>query len=96
MTQTLVIVATITAKPGHEDVVRQALEQVVPPSRAEDGCGRYELHLDIEKAGRFVMLEEWRDSATLARHETTAHFQALVEAIGGLAEIQINKLHKIA
>lgn len=96
MENTLVVVATITAKPGHEAAARQALETVVPPSRGEAACLRYELHLDHGQPGRFIMLEEWTDAAALTQHESTPHFAALVAAIGTLADIQVAKLSKIA
>ena len=96
MDQKLVIVATLTAKPGHGATLKAALEKVVPPSRAEAGCHRYDLHADNENPDSFVMLEEWRDAAALTEHESTPHFQALVAAVGGIAEIQIRKLTQIA
>lgn len=96
MTQPLIVVATITAHPGHEAAVRSALEQVVPPSRAEAGCKRYELHVDNAAPARFVMLEEWTGEAALKEHEATPHFQALVAAVGGAATIEIGKLTKLA
>lgn len=92
----LIVVATIVANPGQQDVVRAALEQVVPPSRAEAGCRRYELHVDNADAARFVMLEEWTGAEALALHEATPHFQALVGAVGGKAEIRVDKLAKVA
>ena len=96
MTQALVIVATIVAHAGHEATVKAALEQVVPPSRAEAGCARYELHQDVANSARFVMLEEWRDAEAIDVHGKTAHFQALVKAIGGSADINITTHKKIA
>ncbi len=96
MDQTLVIVATLTAKPGHGATLKAALETVVPPSRAEAGCHRYDLHADNGNPDSFVMLEEWRDAAALTEHESTPHFQALVAAVGGIAEIHISKLTQIA
>lgn len=96
MNNVLVVVATLVAKPGHEATLRTALEQVVPPSRAEAGCARYELHSDHEHAGRFVVLEQWSGAEALRLHEATPHFQALVKAIGGVADIQISRLSQIA
>ena len=96
MTQPLIVVATITAHPGHEAAVRGALEQVVPPSRAEAGCHRYELHVDNSAPAKFVMLEEWSGEAALKEHEATPHFRALAAAIGGVADISIDKLTKLA
>ncbi|WP_338765509.1 putative quinol monooxygenase [Massilia sp. METH4] len=96
MTQPLTVVATITAHPGEEAAVRAALEQVVPPSRAEAGCLRYELHVDNAEPAKFVMLEEWTGEAALKEHEATAHFLALVAAIGKAADIKVDKLTKLA
>jgi quinol monooxygenase YgiN len=91
----LIVVATITAKEGNEVLVREALERVVPPSRAEAGCLRYDLNIDLGNHASFVMLEAWRDEAALSAHEATPHFQDLVKAVGGKADIQILKLNQI-
>lgn len=91
----LLVVATITAKEGNEALVRAALERVVPPSRAEAGCLRYDLTVDLGNHASFVMLEAWRDAEALAAHEATPHFLALVDAIGGKADVQIVKLNQV-
>lgn len=91
----LIIVATITAKAGHEATVRAALEQIVPHSRAEAGCLRYDLHVDLANPASFVMLEAWRDAEVLALHEKTPHFQQLVATIGGKADIHVAKLNQL-
>jgi quinol monooxygenase YgiN len=91
----LIVVATITAKAGNEVLVREALEKIVPLSRAEDGCLRYDLHVDLGNHASFVMLEAWRDAAALAEHEATPHFQELVNTVGGKADIQVLKLNQV-
>ena len=91
----LIVVATITAQPGQEATVRAALERVVPHSRAEAGCLRYDLHGDVADPARFVMLEAWKDAAALAEHEATPHFQELVASIGGKATIAVAKLNQL-
>ena len=91
----LIVVATITAKAGNEVLVREALEKIVPLSRAEDGCLRYDLHVDLGNHASFVMLEAWRDAAALAEHEATPHFQELVNTVGGKADIQVLKLNQL-
>ncbi|SDG03569.1 MULTISPECIES: putative quinol monooxygenase [unclassified Duganella] len=91
----LIVVATITAKEGNEVLVREALEKIVPPSRAEAGCIRYDLHIDLGNHASFVMLEAWRDEAVLAAHEATPHFQQLVSSIAGKADVQIIKLNQV-
>jgi quinol monooxygenase YgiN len=92
----LLVVATITAREGNQALVRAALERIVPPSRAEAGCLRYDLNLDLGNHASFVMLEAWRDEEALAAHEATPHFQELVSTIGGKADVQIVKLNQLA
>jgi quinol monooxygenase YgiN len=91
----LIVVATIAARDGHVALVREALEAVVPPSRAEAGCLRYDLHVDLGNHASFIMLETWRDEAALAAHEATPHFQQLVQAVAGKADVQIVKLNQV-
>ncbi|MBL8454395.1 MAG: antibiotic biosynthesis monooxygenase [Zoogloea sp.] len=79
----LSVVATITAKPEFRADVRRALDQVIPPSRAEAACQHYELHITRDKPDSFVMIERWQDDAALERHMATSHFAALVAAIDG-------------
>lgn len=93
---TLIVVATIDAQPQHIDAVRAALEAVVPPSRAESDCLRYELHVDNKIPTRFIMLEEWTDQAALAAHSETPHFKALGAAIGDkVVKVDIAELSKL-
>lgn len=96
MAQTLVIVASITAQAGHADTVRNALLQVVPPSRAEAACLKYELHLDQKDPNRFVMLEEWAGQAALDAHMDTPHFAELAATIGPVAKVDMQFLSKLA
>jgi quinol monooxygenase YgiN len=79
----LSVVATISAKSEFLSEVRQALDKVVAPSRAEAGCLQYDLHLSRDKPGSFVMIERWQDDATLDRHMATPHFAALGAALDG-------------
>lgn len=93
--QELIVVATLTAKAGHEAVVKAALERIVPPTRAEDGCIRYDPHFDLEQPGRYVIVEAWRDAESHALHLATPHFLELVKTVDGLAEVQILKLNQM-
>ena len=93
---TLIVVATIDAQTDHIDAVRAALEAVVPPSRAENACLRYELHVDNKIPTRFIMLEEWTDKAGHTAHEATPHFKALVAAVGDkTVKIDVAELSKL-
>lgn len=76
----LVIVAHIRAKPGQEDVVRRELERVIPPTRAEDGCVKYDLHVDDEDPAHFMFYEIWETKPHWEAHQKSDHLAAMREA----------------
>jgi quinol monooxygenase YgiN len=67
----LFIIATMTAKPGHADALRDLLLQATDAFRQEDGCLAYSLLEDRKAAGRFMTYETWRDEAALKAHMTS-------------------------
>lgn len=75
-------VAVITAKPGSEDVVRDALTALVPPTRAEEGNIAYDLSESSAEPGTFVTVEEWTDEAALGAHMETEHIQHALATVG--------------
>ena len=76
------VVAVLTAKPGSESVVRQALEDLVPPTREEDGCVSYSLYASAADSAVFITVEKWRSQADLDAHMQTPHIQAALAAAG--------------
>ena len=54
----LSVVAVITAKPGSEDAVREAMQGLVAPTRAEEGCLSYSLSESVAAPGTFVTVED--------------------------------------
>jgi quinol monooxygenase YgiN len=80
---TFVVVATWIAKPGEEEAVAAALEQLVGPSRLEPGNQLYQPHRDPENPSIFVLYEQYDDRAAYDAHAASAHFEqhALNDAI---------------
>lgn len=78
----LSVVAVLTAKPGQEDVVRQALSALVPPTRDEEGCLGYELFESGAAPGVFVTQERWRGQEDLDAHMQTPHVAQAFAAAG--------------
>ncbi|KQY59879.1 antibiotic biosynthesis monooxygenase [Aeromicrobium sp. Root495] len=76
------VVAVITAKPGSEDAVREAMQGLVEPTRAEDGCIAYDLSESAAAAGTFITVEEWNDPADLDLHMATPHIQSALSVLG--------------
>lgn len=57
----LTIVAELRARPGMEDELREALKAIIPPTLAEPGCIRYDMHEDNLRPGHFIFYETWAD-----------------------------------
>ena len=76
----VVVVATITPKPGEEDAVRGAILASIPAVHAEPGCELYALH---EGAGQFVIVERWASPEALAAHGKGDALTALGAALAG-------------
>jgi quinol monooxygenase YgiN len=76
------VVAVITAKPGTEAEVRAAMEAIVAPTRAEDGCVSYFLHASAADPAVFVTVEAWKSQEDLAGHMQTEHIKGLIAAAG--------------
>jgi quinol monooxygenase YgiN len=72
----LIVIAEMFAKAGQEGELRTHLLALVEPTRKEEGCLRYDLHLCATEPGRFIFLETWTSREALDRHMQTAHFQA--------------------
>lgn len=62
------IVATIIAKDGSRDALREILAGMAAKSREESGCVGYELYESAATAGTFITIERWADDAALERH----------------------------
>lgn len=91
------VVATIPAKPGSEDVIRDALSALMTSTREEDGCLGYELFESDAAPGTFVTIESWRSQADLDAHMQTPHVgAALAVAADNLAgEVAIHPLSPV-
>ena len=74
----LSVVAEITAKPGKEAELRRGLMGLIEPTRKENGCVQYDLHVSTDDPARFVFYENWSSRAALDAHLGSAHIQAML------------------
>ena len=83
-----VVSATWIAEPGQEDVVRDAIEKLTPPSRQEPGNRFYQAYQDPAEPGVFHLFEVYDDEAAYAAHGSSEHFATygLGQAIPVLAK----------
>lgn len=91
------VVAVVEAKPGSEQVVRQGMEALVAPTRAEEGNIAYRLTESIAAPGTFITLEEWSDPSDLDVHLQTVHVQQALTTLGEhlAAPVAIHPLNPI-
>ena len=76
------VVAVLSAKPGSESILRQALADLVGPTRAEPGCISYELFASATDAAVFITVEKWRSQDDLDAHMQTDHIQKALTTVG--------------
>ncbi len=89
MGELLTVVAEMKAKPQKEGDLRRALLALIEPTRKEDGCVQYDLHVHTADPGRFVFYENWTSPEHLAQHAESAHIKNLREISGDLVEGEI-------
>jgi quinol monooxygenase YgiN len=77
MSQTyLTVVAEITAKAGCEEELKNLLTSIVEPTRKEEGCIQYDLHVSTDEPGKFLFFENWAGKEALAKHSASEHLKA--------------------
>jgi quinol monooxygenase YgiN len=67
------VIARLKVRPEKIEEARRVLGSLVEPTRAEQGCLRYELLQNRDDATEFTFVEEWENAAALARHADTEH-----------------------
>ena len=80
----LAMVVEFRAAPGKVDELRAALLAIVPPSRAEEGCLRYDLHVDREDPDVLAFYEVWASPEAHAAHDLTPHIEHVRTVLPGL------------
>ncbi|AVV45901.1 antibiotic biosynthesis monooxygenase [Streptomyces sp. ID05-04B] len=87
MSEQVVLVATMVAKPGREELVEQTFKAAMAAVHAEPGCLRYALHRKAGTTGEFVMIEKWASREALGAHMKGAAMReigaALAQALAG-------------
>lgn len=74
---TVRVVAHLTAKQNKIEETRVALEALIEPTRAEDGCIVYELMQNNAEPSDFTFIEEWASDAALDAHLQSEHIRIL-------------------
>jgi quinol monooxygenase YgiN len=68
------------ARRGKENQVRELLQSMLVPTRAESGCELYEL-CESGSRGRFYFYKTWESQAALDQHAASPHFKRLEQTV---------------
>ena len=77
-------IANFKANPGRETDLERILTAMVAPTRAEEGCVNYDLHVHADDPTRYVLYEGWSSPQALDLHMTLPHFQKMLEELDGV------------
>ena len=86
MPEMLTVIAYVQAKAGQEARVKQTLEGLIAPTRAEVGCINYDLFQSDSDPTLFVFYENWKNDADLDRHAQTPRIKASGGLLTGLLQ----------
>ncbi len=68
-------------RPECVDEYYKLIFELIDRTREEDGNISYTLYADRDHPGEHVLIEEWRDQASLDDHFKTEHFTGIVPKI---------------
>lgn len=84
MTDPVTVVAYHRARPGKEAALRQALLALCGPTRREEGCINYDLHVSVDDPALLVFHENWTSKALLDAHLKSSHISAFIRRMDEL------------
>lgn len=81
----LVVIAIVKAKPEKADELHQLLADLVAPTRAEDGCIRYEMNVSDDRL-TYVFTEQWASKPLWEAHMETPHLEGFKAVMDDLVD----------
>ena len=73
------VFARMKAKDGIAENVRQELMSLVPQTRSEEGCIKYDLHQSVDEKTLFMFYENWRSKEDLDKHLEMPYLKSFLE-----------------
>jgi len=93
----LTCIAKLTAKEQHKETVLLELTKLIVPSRREEGCINYDLHIDNNNNSVFMFHENWASELDLDKHLETNHIKQCFDIIGDMLDSsEVSRLNKIS
>ena len=90
------VIARAVARKGKENQLKELLQDMLTPTRAEPGCSLYELYESGERR-RFYFYELWENHAALEQHAASPHYKHLELIVSDLLEepFEVNILKEV-
>jgi quinol monooxygenase YgiN len=90
------VIARSVARSGRETQLKELLQGMLAPTRAESGCKLYELY-ESDAKGRFYFYEIWESQTALDQHAASLHFKHLEQTVGELIRepFEVNILKRV-
>jgi quinol monooxygenase YgiN len=94
----LTVIASMRAKSGKEQELREVLEALIEPTVKEEGFVNYDLHQGVEDPAVFCFYENWTSPEHLDAHLKAPHLQEFSAKMDDLldGELNIQRLRRIA
>ncbi|MDG3439095.1 putative quinol monooxygenase [Nitrospirillum amazonense] len=92
------LVAYLTAKPGQEQALTDAITAIVPHVLSEPGCITYAAHISRDDPRTVVMYEVWANQTALDIHAKASAFTSLAARFDELlgAPLRLELLRRVA
>jgi quinol monooxygenase YgiN len=84
MTKAHTVIVILEAKSGKEATLKQALINVIKPSRAEKTCLDYRLHQDHNNPAQFILYENWKNKEA---HQEQFNKPYIIELINQITDL---------
>jgi quinol monooxygenase YgiN len=82
----LLIFARFHAREGQEEAVAAAIREVVPPTRAEPGCGAIAAYRSTHDPRLHCIHSRWVDEAAFETHAGLSHAVRFIERVQSLID----------
>lgn len=82
----ITVISHVRARRGYEAIVKDLLQKLVVPSRAERGCLDYSVHESSSDPTLYVIYQVWEDAEALAAHGTMEHIVKFRKAAPGVLD----------
>lgn len=82
---------TVNINPESSDEVIAALNQLAAESRKEEGCIGYEIFRNTIRPDQVIIVETWKDQASLDAHGQTPHYTTILPPLGDKMKMTLER-----